>query len=104
MKPLLPLLAALLLIPGSGCARFHANLQDISSSTNRTGEVTSRKIITDLSGSAWFSARQEISKFKALQTDKSQSIGGTNAEQHGATNVVAGLEAATELIRELKRP
>jgi hypothetical protein len=90
---LIPLLAL-------SCARFHGRQTDISYETNPiTKEVTKREITTDLKGAAWFSSKQDLAKFSAIQTDKSQAFNGTGVNQSGPTNTVAAIEALTKLIK-----
>lgn len=104
MKTLL-LLPLLLLL--NGCVSQHAKLEDrsktVSVTTAKDGSsttnTTERTITTDLSGSAWFSSKQSVEKFKALQTDKTQSIGGNNLVQQGATNVVEALEKIDSILK-----
>lgn len=58
-----------------------------------------RIITTTITGSAWFSSSQAITKLKALQTDKTQSFGTDSIGQHGATN---SLEALKHIVRILE--
>jgi hypothetical protein len=83
-----------------GCARFHGKQTDISITTNTEDPkiVTKREITTDLKGSAWFSSKQDLAKFSAIQTDKSQAFNGSGLNQRGATNTVATIEALTKLV------
>jgi hypothetical protein len=62
-----------------------------------------RTIRTEISATAWFSSAQNISKIKALQTDKTQSFGSDAIGQHGATNTVEALRAIIRIM-ELVRP
>ena len=90
-------LAALLAL--SGCARFHGEQRDISITFDENDKTTQkREITTELSGTAWFSSAQNLSKFSASQTDKSQAFNGTGINQHGATNTVATIDALTKLL------
>jgi hypothetical protein len=93
---LIPLLAIL-----SGCARLNANLHDISTEKSVDGTLTKREITTHITGTALFSSAQTLEKFKALQTDKTQSIGGSNLSQHGATNVVEALDKIERIISHM---
>jgi hypothetical protein len=62
-----------------------------------------RSITTKVSGSAWFSSAQHITKLKALQTEKTQSFGTDTIGQQGATNGVEALKAIGHIL-EMLRP
>ena len=62
----------------------------------------SRRISTTVRGTAWFSSAQAISKLKALQTDKTQSVGTDAIGQQGATNTVANLQALARILEALR--
>jgi hypothetical protein len=92
------------LVALSGCARFHGEQRDISITLDEDGKTTEkREITTDLSGTAWFSSAQNLSKFKAIQTDKSQSFNGDGVTQHGATNAVEFLKQLNALLGNLPK-
>ncbi|HNU53029.1 MAG TPA: hypothetical protein PKJ98_19220 [Verrucomicrobiota bacterium] len=78
----------------AGCARF--SVTQIDESPNE------RTITTRISGTAFFSSAQTVSKIKALQTDKTQSFGTDALGQHGATNVAETVDALTRLIQSLR--
>lgn len=79
----------------SGCTIL--SVEQIDESPNE------RKITTRITGSAWFSSAQTITKLKALQTDKTQSFGTDSIGQHGATNTVDALRSVVRIL-ELLRP
>lgn len=86
-------------------AKYHSKLSDISTSTEYgtiTTNVTKREIITDLTGTAVGSSKQTVEKFKALQTDKVQSIGAASASQQGDTNIVQSLEKLVLILKALE--
>ena len=92
------LLAAVLcsgLIALSGCAHMYGKQSDISNSTNGTR----REITTTLKGTAFFSSAQTLSRFRASQTDKSQSFNGEDFQQQGNTNTVEFLRALAVLLQ-----
>ena len=59
-------------------------------------------ITTRITGTAFFSSAQTVSKLKAVQTDKTQSFGTDALGQHGATNVAETVDALTRLIQSLR--
>jgi hypothetical protein len=73
----------------TGCVRFHVEQTDTS--------PDERIIRTSITGTAWFSSAQSLQKLKVLQTDKTQSTGLDAANQQGATNTVAALEALARI-------
>ena len=87
MKPNLITLAAAVL-GLAGCARFSGT--QIDESPNE------RTITTRISGTAFFSSAQTVSRIKAVQTDKTQSFGTDALGQHGATNVARIYDAALD--------
>ncbi|MCZ7641386.1 MAG: hypothetical protein M5U12_38190 [Verrucomicrobia bacterium] len=78
----------------AGCARF--SVTQIDESPNE------RTITTRISGTAFFSSAQTVSKIKAVQTDKTQSFGTDALGQHGATNVAETVDALTRLVQSLR--
>jgi hypothetical protein len=82
--------AALLL----GCTTFHVRQND---------ESPERKISLDIQGFAWFSGAQNITKLKAVQTDKTQSFGTDQIGMQGPTNTIAALQSIVKIL-ELLRP
>ena len=91
MKTLTPLaLAAGLCL--AGCARFTTTQTDLS--YDDTGKPQ-RQVTTTVKATAFFAASSDLAKFKALQTDKTQSaaVGALN-QRSDATNVVDLVERA----------
>jgi hypothetical protein len=86
---LLPLLAAL-----AGCTTVK---------TVQNDESPERTITTKVTGTAWFSSSANITNLKALNTDKTQSVGASGISQQGATNAVASLEVVLKMIELLAR-
>jgi hypothetical protein len=99
MKPFAPALLAALALASSGCARLHGRQTDIS--IEKDG--TRREITTDLSGTTWFTSTATLSRFRASQTDKTQSFNGEDVKQHGATNSVEFLKQLNALIGALPK-
>ena len=94
--------AAMIVILMTGCARFNTKQTDISYD-RETGKPT-REITTKAGTTTFFDAKSELAKFRASQTDKSQtaSVGTLNNETSG-TNAVAILQGMTELARALPK-
>lgn len=84
---------ALLLL--TGCTSFHITQIDES-----PGE---RTITTEIKGSAWFSGAQNLTKLKAITTDKTQNVGFGSIGQQGPTNFIDALNALAR-IAEAVRP
>jgi hypothetical protein len=76
------------------CATVHVKQTDET--------PNARTITTEISGSAWFTSAQTISKLKATQTDKTQSFGTEAFGQHGDTNAVAALTAIARILEALR--
>jgi len=85
---------AVALLGLAGCARFSVTQTDES--------PNERTITTRITGTAFFSSAQTVSKIKAVQTDKTQSFGTDALGQHGATNVAETVDALTRLIQSLR--
>jgi len=90
----LKLAVILMLAALAGCARFSVTQIDES--------PEARKITTKISGTTWFTSAQNVTKIKALQTDKTQSFGTATLGQQGDTNVVAVVESLTGLLNAIK--
>ena len=90
MKTLLAIAVALL----CGCSTFHVTQTDES--------PNERTIKTDITATAFFSSAQNLSKLKALQTDKTQSFGADVLSQQGATNTVAALIAIARILEAMR--
>jgi len=78
----------------NGCAYFNTVQTDIS--------PNERTITTKVTGYTLFSSTQNISKLKAIQTEKTQSVGTDAVGQQGATNVVEGLRVVGEILKLIK--
>lgn len=89
------LLLSLVLALTGGCTILHVEQRDES--------PNERTITTKITGTAWFSSAQNITKLKALQTDRTQSFGTDSIGQNGATNTVDALRAVVRIL-ELLRP
>lgn len=107
MKKSLLITIPIALLLNVGCASFKADLADISKTVtvekNGSTNTASREITTRIKGTAAFSSAQTIEKLKALQTDKTQSIGTAAIGQHGATNVLESLETFLKILQELNK-
>lgn len=99
------ILIAIVSIALCGCARFHTKQIDrsyekqaivgpVSTFGNNTVHPT-REIITSVSAYTFFSASSELAKFKATQTDKTQSasVGSLNQSAEVSTNLVGLVNA-----------
>jgi hypothetical protein len=86
----LVLLVPLILIPG--CARFSTQQTDTSYATNG---IPQRAITTKATAYTVFSATSELAKFKASQTDKTQSatVGTLSQTATEPTNTLNTVEA-----------
>jgi len=89
------LLVLMLCITLVGCSTFHVTQTDES--------PNERVIKTDITATAFFSSAQNLSKLKALQTDKTQSFGADSFGQHGSTNTVEALKSIVRIL-DLLRP
>jgi len=92
MNHKLPAIACLVFF--TSCTTFHVKQTDES--------PESRKISSDIHATAWFSSAQNLSKIKALQTDKTQSFGADGLGQQGATNAVEALNAIARILEALR--
>ena len=81
----------------AGCAHFTTTQKDIR---NEDGTTT---IVTHVSATTLFSARSELTKFKALQTEKSQGAEVGSLAQQGGTNAVAVLEKIADIVKALPK-
>lgn len=98
MKQLLFLAGALAL---AGCANFNSTQTDLSYEKG----LPSRSIVTKTSARTLFSAKSELTRYKALTTDKTQSlgIGGLNQEATNNLEVVIGA-AVGAAVKAAARP
>lgn len=78
----------------SGCTHFKLEQKD------QRDEI--QVISTKLSGTAWLSSAQNLSKIAASQTEKTQRFGFDGVNQHGATNAVVALEAIARILEALR--
>ena len=77
----------------SGCTRFHVV---------QTDETPGERIVTTkVTATAWFSSAQNLTKIKALNTDKTQSFGSDSLGQQGATNTVEALKAIDSILSKV---
>lgn len=92
-------LPLLLLLPAlTGCARFSTTQQDLRYDA---GQPTTA-ITTKASAFTLFSARSDLARWKASQTEKSQGAEVGGLSQQGGTNTAATLNALAELLRVLR--
>lgn len=77
----------------TGCARFGTVQRDVSYDSTTGNKI--REITTKATGSTFFDAKSELAKWKASQTDKTQS-----AEVGGLSNLSSGTNAV-QTLREL---
>lgn len=80
----------------AGCTVFKVRQRDESEG--------GRIITTSVTGIAWFSSAQAITKLKATTTDKTQSIGTDTIGQQGATNSIAALQSIVRILELLRPP
>jgi len=84
----------------AGCARFSTHQTDASQNP-KTGET--RTITTRASAYTFFSAKSELAKFKASQTDKTQSASvGALSQSADGTNAIALIEAIAKVVQAAK--
>jgi hypothetical protein len=90
MKPYFITALAILALPS--CARFTTTQTDVST-LDEKGKPT-RTITTKATASTFFEGRSALAKFKAIQTDKSQSASvGELSQETTGTNVSLLAEA-----------
>jgi hypothetical protein len=94
MKRILVLTACVALC---GCAHFTTTQKDQRDANGLT------TITTKVSATTLFSAKSELSKFKATQTEKTQGAEVGALNQQGGTNVVAALEAIAKIVGALPK-
>lgn len=97
MKTLLIIPALLLFV---GCAHFTTTQTDMS---YEKGQPI-RQITTHASATTLFDAQSQLAKFKATQSDKTQSasVGSLNESSSG-TNVVAALQAIDGIVSHIAK-
>lgn len=90
------LLSSSLLLLLSGCARFSTTQTDLSYDAS-TGKPI-RSVTTRASAHTFFSARSQLTNWKASQTDKTQgaNVGSLNQESSGTnvTDIVSAIVTA----------
>lgn|GEM_PF-6130777 len=91
---------SLLLACACGCATNTVQLHDKSLEIHPDGTKIQRDITTDITSTAVASSAQKAAKFKALQTDKTQSVNGDGLSQHGATNIVELIRGIADLVEK----
>ena len=101
---------AVALLAAAGCARFSTTQTDVSYEhpSNTTLATVSakptRKITTRVSTWTFFDGNNALTKFRANQTEKSQSATvGTLSNETSGTNTVALLNALTGLVGALPK-
>lgn len=90
----------------TGCARFTTTQTDLSYATNSTSASSAplRKITTKASAFTFFDANSALSKFKAIQTDKSQSASvGDLSQSSSGTNAVEVLDRIVRIMQALPK-
>lgn len=106
---LLATLAAAILV--TGCARFHTRQIDTFTSTAPSNGNTNQSSAvpglqtrtTEVSAWTLFSAKSQLTKFKARQADASQQAEVGELSQQGGTNTVATLQALAALVGALPK-
>lgn len=90
----------LLLILLCGCSSFKTVQEDV----NYEQGQPLRSITTKTTARTFFDSKSELSKFKASQTDKTQttSVGSLSQESNG-TNAVTMLEALAKIVSALPK-
>ncbi len=90
----------LFLIAITGCAHFQTSQTDTETINGVTNTRTTRASATTL-----FDAKSDLAKFKASQSDKTQSATvGTLGQESTTTNLASNVSALTGLINALKTP
>lgn len=80
-----------------GCAHFTTTQKD---QRDDNGVTT---ITTKVSATTIFSAKSDLAKFKASQTEKTQGAEVGSLGQQGGTNAVAVLEQIAEIVKALPK-
>jgi predicted negative regulator of RcsB-dependent stress response len=84
-----------------GCASFTTTQTDVSYD-EKSGQY--RTITTEVKAKTFGTAKSELAKFKATQTDKTQGASvGSLDQQSSGTNAVAILEKMVELAKALPK-
>jgi hypothetical protein len=96
MRKHITTLAVVLLL--AGCARFSTTQKDIRNADGTT-EVTTRASAYTL-----FSAKSDLARWKASQTEKTQGAEVGGLSQQGGTNTAATVAALAELLKAIQKP
>lgn len=96
------LICAAVVVLCAGCASFSTTQEDLSYD-EFTGAAT-RKIVTRAASRTFFDAKSQLARFKATQTDKSQSaqVGELGQETSG-TNAVQVLDRLYKIVSALPK-
>jgi len=82
-----------------GCARFGTVQKDIRYENGQiAGEIT-----TKASAYTLFSAKSDLARWKATQSEKSQGAEVGNLSQQGGTNAVAVLDSIARIVTSLPK-
>jgi len=79
-----------------GCAHFTTKQEEVRNDATTT-------ITTKVSAYTLFSSKSELAKFKATQSNASQSAEVGSLNQQGGTNAVAVLEKIAEIVKALPK-
>lgn len=91
----------LFILSSFGCAHFQTSQTDTT--TDKNGMMATRT--TRASATTFFDAKSDLARFRASQSDKTQSASvGTLSQEASSTNVVQGLTKVVEIINALKTP
>jgi hypothetical protein len=106
MKPLLTLI--LLVAITNGCARFTTTQKDlryvIVTNATHTATAPSTEITTRATAWTFWDSRSALSRFRAAQTDKSQSATvGELVQETSGTNAVQVLKELNKIISALPK-
>ena len=91
---------ALILILLTGCARFHTVQSDTS--YDNQGKPT-RTITTKVTALALFSANSELAKFRANQSDKTQSASVGSLNLLATNRVVETLQEVNKILEKVPK-
>lgn len=81
-----------------GCASFKTRQIDERTETDGTKTTIS----TYAASRTFFSARSDLAKFKASQTEKQQSAEVGSLNQQGGTNAVQTLRAIADILQSIR--
>lgn len=86
------------LVSATGCAQFSTQQRDIR--INKDGSRT--EVTTTAKSSTFFSAKSNLTKWNAKQTEGSQGAEVGGLEQRGATNTVEALKAIDSILGKIR--